>query len=100
LKGLPAIAAIATVSAITTATTAATTSTTIAAAAAAIATAASPATATAARALGLRTGFIDDEIPATEVLTVEAIHRAIGVFIVGNFDESEAARLARETVTN
>jgi hypothetical protein len=99
VRNLPAIAAIATVSAITTATTAATTSTTIAAAASAI-TAASAATTTATRAFGLRTGFIHDEVPATEVLTVEAVHRAIGFFIIGNFNEGEPTRLASKTVTN
>jgi hypothetical protein len=109
-EGLPAIAAIATATTVSAAITAA--STAAAAASAATTTASTAATtiaavatattaiATAARALCLRTGFIDDEVPATKVLTVETIHGAVGVFVVGNFDESETARLAREAVTN
>ena len=53
---------------------------------------------TAARFLG--TSFVDDQIAAAEVLPVHGIDRAIRFFVIGNFDESEAARLARETITN
>jgi len=56
------------------------------AAAAAEATTAAP---TAAAALLLRTSFVDHQIAPTEVLAVKGIDRAIGFFIVGNFDESE-----------
>ena len=98
---LPAVAAIATVAAITSASTAATATTTaIAATAAAVAATASATTSTAARTFGLGTGFVDYQVPATEILTVQAGHCAVGIFIVGNFDEGEAARLAGETITN
>jgi hypothetical protein len=56
------------------------------AAAAAEATTTAP---TAATALLLRTSFVDYQIASTEVLAVKGIYRAIGFFIVGNFDESE-----------
>jgi hypothetical protein len=48
----------------------------------------------------LRTGFVHDKVPAPEILTVEGSDRAIRLFIIGDFDESEAAGLARETITN
>ena len=48
----------------------------------------------------LRTGFIDDQIAAAKVLPVHGIDRTIGFFVVGNLDEGETARLARETITN
>jgi hypothetical protein len=60
-----------------------------AAATAAATTEAAAATTTGARLL--RTGFIDDQIAAAEVLPVHGIDRAIGFFVVGNFDESETA---------
>jgi hypothetical protein len=59
------------------------------AAAAAEATAAAAASAAAA-ALLLRTSLIDNEIASAKVLAVKGIDRAIGFFIVGNFDESES----------
>src|SRR5207253_7284346 len=57
------------------------------------------AAATAATLL-LRTGLVHHEIPATEILTIHRINRAVGFFVVGNFDECEATRLARKTVTD
>jgi len=86
---LPAVAAVAAITAVATpattpaaaiATPAATTSTTTAIAA-------TPTTAT--RALRLRTRFVDDKVPAPEVLTVQAGHGAVGVLIVGDFDEGK-----------
>jgi hypothetical protein len=56
------------------------------AATAAEATTAAP---TAAATLLLWTSFVDHQIASTEVLAVKGIDRAIGFFIVGNFDESE-----------
>jgi hypothetical protein len=95
LPTVAAVAAIATIAA------AAATST-----AAAIATAAAttPAISTATTAprgtFRLRARFVHNKVPTTEVLTVEAVDRAIGVFVTGDLDEREAARLARETVTD
>src|ERR1700730_7218448 len=89
MGNLPAVAAVTTVAAITAASAAATTSATIAAA--------PPA---AARALGLRTRFIDYQVPATEILTVEIGDRAIRFFIIRNFDEGKTPRLAREPIPN
>jgi hypothetical protein len=59
-----------------------------------------PAPASAAPALFLRTSFVDHEVAATEILAVEGINRAIGFFIVGNFNERETTGLSRETITN
>jgi hypothetical protein len=53
-----------------------------------------------ASALFLRTGFVDDEIAAAEVLAVHGIDGAISFFVIGDFDESETARLTGETITN
>gem|GEM_PF-4580137 len=65
---------------------------------AATTTEAAAATTTGARLL--RAGFIDDQITAAEILPVHGIDRAIGFFVIGNFDEGETARLAREPITN
>jgi hypothetical protein len=95
LPAVPAVAAISTIAAASTTTTAAI-SATAATTTAAIATtsAATP------RSLGLRAGFVDHKVPATKVLTVQAVDRTIRVFITGNFDEGKAARLARKPVTD
>jgi hypothetical protein len=105
--GLPAVAAIAAVSTaatITAAATAATASATTTASAAPIsaiaATTAGSAATAAAGAFGLRTGFVHDKVPAPEILTVEGSDRAIRLFIVRNFNESETSGLARKTITN
>jgi hypothetical protein len=58
-----------------------------------------PATATSATLL-LRTCFVHYQIAATKILTVQRVDRAVGFFVVGNFDERETTRLARETITN
>ena len=95
---LPTIAAIAPVAAISTASTATTTAIATASAAAPTAiTATSPA---ATGAFCLRTSFVHDKVPATEVLAVKAIDCAIRILIVGNFDEGEATRLTREAIAN
>ena len=79
-EGLPAIPAVAAISAASTA--AATTSTAISAATAPTAT---PAT------LSLRPRFIHDEISPAEILSVKRVYGLVGVFVVGHFDEGEAA---------
>jgi len=101
LPAITAVAAVATITAtapIATVAAAATPSTTAAMSTATTAEATAPAT--TAAALLLRTRFINHQIAATEVLTVQRIHRAVGFFIVGNFDESKTAGLSRETITN
>jgi hypothetical protein len=98
-RELPAVAAIAAVSTITAAPTAAATTITAVTTAAATATTVA-ATTSATRSLGLRTGFVDDEVPATKVLTVQAGYGAIRVFIAGDFDEGKTTRLARKPVTD
>ncbi len=92
---LPAVApvtAVSTIPAIATATSAATTARSAAAA--------EPASATTAAALFLRTGLVDDQVAAAKVLPVHGIDGTVGLFVIGNFDESETARLPCETVTN
>jgi hypothetical protein len=60
---------------------------------------AAPATAAAA-ALCLGTCFIHHEVSPAEILTVQGVHGAIRVFVIGHFNESEPARLSRKTITN
>jgi hypothetical protein len=94
---LPAVAAIPAVSAIT----AAATATTAAAVPTAATTPTIVATSTAAtRTFGLRTGFINNQVPATEVLTVQAGDRAICIFITCDFNECKPSRLSSEAVPN
>jgi hypothetical protein len=102
MGNLPAVAAVTTVAAITAASAPATTaSATISATAPAATTAAIASAPTAATgALGLRTRFIDYQVPATKILTVEIGDRAIRFFIIGNFDEGKTPRLAREPIPN
>src|SRR6201993_702760 len=88
MGNLPAVAAVTTVAAITAAS----------AATAASAIASTPTAAT--RPLGLRTRFIDYQVPATEILTVEIGDRAIRFFIIRNLDEGKTPRLAREPIPN
>jgi hypothetical protein len=98
---LPAVAAVPAISTIAAASAAtATAISTIAAATTTTATAVSTATSAATRTLRLRTRFIHNKVPAAKILTIQAGDRAIRVFIVCNFDESEAARLPSETITN
>jgi hypothetical protein len=59
---------------------------------------ASTASTTAALCLGAR--FIHHEVPPTEILSVQGIDRALGVFVAVHFDEGETARLARESVAD
>jgi hypothetical protein len=99
---LPAIATVAAISAApataaVSATATPTAATAMAAASAAISTAP---TSTAAAALRLGTCFIHHEVSPAEILTVQGVHRAIRVFVVGHFNEGEPARLSRKTVAN
>jgi hypothetical protein len=99
---LPAIATIAAIAAATTVTAAsATTAATPSAATAAptTVTSAAPA-ATTATTLSLGTRFIHDEVPPAKILTVQGVDSAVRVFIVGDFDECESARLPGETVAD
>jgi hypothetical protein len=98
---LPAVPAVPTVAAISAAPATAATSAAISATASAATTSAIASTpATATGALGLRTRFIDYQVPATEILTVEIGDRAIRLFIIRNFDEGKTPRLAREPIPN
>jgi hypothetical protein len=72
----------------------------MAAAAAAVTTAACAAPTTAAAAFGLRPSFVDYQVPPAEILPVQGIDGAIGIFIALHFDEGKTARLAREPITN
>src|SRR6185369_1589029 len=67
---------------------------------AAATTATETATTTTAAALLLGTSFVDDEIASAKVLAVHGIDRTVGFFVIGNFDESETTRVAREPITN
>jgi len=48
----------------------------------------------------LGASFVDHQVPSTEILAVQGVNGAIGIFVVLNFDEGKTARLSRETVTN
>jgi hypothetical protein len=100
MGNLPAVAAVTTVAAITAAPATTTASATIAATATTAAPAIASAPTAATRPLGLRTRFIDYQVPATEILTVEIGDRAIRLFIIRNFDEGKTPRLAREPIPN
>jgi hypothetical protein len=96
---LPAVAAVAAIPTVATPATApAATIATPAAAPATTAIAATPTPATGA--FRLRPRFVDDKVPAPEILTVQARHGAVGVFIVGDLDEGETTRLPREAIPN
>jgi predicted urease superfamily metal-dependent hydrolase len=98
---LPAVSAIPTVASITAAaSTSATAITSISSATAPPSPAVSSATASSARTFCLRTGFVDDQVPATKVLTVQAVDRAVRIFIASYFDEREPARLPGKTITD
>jgi hypothetical protein len=88
LEGLPAVAAVATISAASTTTAMAAPPTAAATTSPAISAAAPTATPTT---LSLRPRFIHDEISPAEILSVKRVYGLVGVFIVGHFDEGEAA---------
>ncbi len=71
-----------------------------AATAASAAVPAPPAAATTAAALCLGTCFIYHEVSPPEILTVQGVHRAIRVFVIGHFNEGEPARLSRKAIAN
>jgi hypothetical protein len=48
----------------------------------------------------LRPRFVDYQVPPAEILAVQRVDRAIGVFVALHLDEGKTARLSRETVTN
>jgi len=89
---LPAIAAVASVPAIAAVTTATTaTASTTATTMAATATAVTATTATTTAALCLRPRFVHDEIASSKILAVHGVDRAVGFFVIGNFDECKTA---------
>src|SRR5712692_717329 len=94
---LPAITAVAAISAASA--TAAMTATPTATTATSASVSAAPAS-TAASALCLGTCFIHHEVSPAEILTVQGVHRAIRVFVIGHFNEGEPARLSRKPVAN
>src|SRR5438445_11631383 len=96
---LPTIATVAAISAAPA--TATMTATPTASTAMATASAAVPAApATAASALCLGTCFVHHEVSSAEILTVQGIHRAICVFVIGYFNEGKTARLACKSIAN
>jgi hypothetical protein len=98
---LPAITTIAAITAApATATMAATPTATTTMAAASAAVPAAPATTTTAAALCLGTCFIHYQVSSAEILTVQGVHRAIRVFVIGHFNEGEPARLSRKAIAN
>jgi hypothetical protein len=99
---LPAISTVAAIAAAPTTTTVAATPTAATTTAASAAIPAAPATtaAAAAAALCLGTCFIHHEVSPAEILTVQGVHGAIRVFVIGHFNEGEPARLSRKTIAN
>jgi hypothetical protein len=76
-----------------------TAATSVAAATASVTTASSGTPASAA-AFCLRPRFIDHQVPAAEILAVQGVDGAIGVFVALHLDEGKTARLSCETITN
>ena len=97
---LPTIPAVSAISAAPAPAAASTATTAMAAAPAAITTTASATSTAPAAALSLRPSFVDNQVPPAEILAIQRVDRAVGVFVTLNFDESETARLTREPVTN
>src|SRR5437879_5617318 len=73
-----------------------TATTTMATASAAV----SAAPATAATALRLGTCFVHYKVSSPEILTVQGIHRAIRIFVIGHFNEGETPRLSCKPIAN
>jgi hypothetical protein len=88
LEGLPAVTAIAAISAASTTTAMAAASTSAAATSTSISAAAAPAAATT---LSLRSRFVYHQVSPAEILSVKRVYGLVGVFVVGDFDEGEAA---------
>ena len=55
---------------------------------------------TATAATLARTCFVDDNVAAHEILAVERLHRASGLFVVRDFDETKAPELSGCLVSN
>jgi hypothetical protein len=106
--GLPAIAAVAaistTIAAAPAATASASTTATVAATSATVtpttAATSAPASAPAAGTLGLRPGFVDHQVPSTEILTVQGVDSAVSIFVIGYFNEGEATRLSCKAIAD
>src|ERR1700674_1895312 len=93
-EAFPSVAAVAATPAASTATTSSTAATTSSTAISAAA------PATTAATLGLRPRFVHHQVSPAEILSVERVYGLVGVFVVGDFHEGEAARLTRETVAD
>jgi hypothetical protein len=89
LEGLPAVTAVAAISAASTTTAMAAASTAAAATSPAISAAAAPAA--SAATLSLRSRFVYHQVSPAEILSVKRVYGLVGVFVVGDFDEGEAA---------
>jgi len=97
---LPVAASATATTAAAAASAAATTTTAIAAASATAATAtASTASATTA-AFALRARFIDYDLAAFEILSVERGYGFFGLTVVADFNETESARLSRKAIAD
>ena len=98
VAGLQAALIVATPAAATATATAAATATTASAEAAASTAATSAAPTTAAFALW--TGFVDNDLPAHQVLAIERLDGPVGLFIIVDLNEPEPARLTGEAVAD
>jgi hypothetical protein len=97
LRRLPSASSKSTTAAATAASTA-TATTTSAATAASTAAIPSAATTTSASAFTRRTRLIHDHVAAHEILAVQRLNRAVCIFIIRHFNETETARLPRKTI--
>jgi hypothetical protein len=59
---------------------------------------AAPAATATAFCLGTR--FVHYQVSSAEILTVQGIHGAVRVFVIGYFNEGEPARLSCKSITN
>ncbi|MGB8473046.1 MAG: hypothetical protein WCE61_03040 [Candidatus Acidiferrum sp.] len=96
---LPAVTAVSTIAAASATTAAMTTAATTTASTSTVTTTTASAPAATA-ALSLWTRLIDHQVPPAEILAVQGIDGAIGIFVSLHFDEGKTARLPREPVTN
>jgi len=94
------VAASATATTAASAATAAATTTTAIAAASATTAAATASAATTTAAFALRAGFIDYDLAAFEIFSVESGNGFFSFPVVTDLDETESARLSRETIAD
>ncbi len=84
----------------TTAASSAATATTATAAAESPAAAAASTATTAAATLAHRPSFVHDDVASLELLAVQRLNRTVCLFVILDFDKTEASRLSRETIAN